>query len=689
MNRIELLSDRMISQIAAGEVVERPLSVVKELVENSVDAGASAVTVEIRDGGLSLIRVSDNGRGIPPDQARTAFLQHATSKISDFDDLVNVETLGFRGEALPSIASVSRTEMVTKAAGELAGKRIEIDGGVLAADEEIGCAEGTTVIVRNLFYNTPARLKFLKKPAHEAAAVTELMHRLAVGRPDIAFKYISNSEALLQTNGGGDLKTAVYYVLGKEISGKLLAVDSGEGARRVRGFAGKPEIARANRSYQFFYINGRYVRSELIRAAAEEAFRSMLMTGKFPVAVLSLEIPPAEVDVNVHPSKLEVRFRDEEGIFALVRGAVEDSLREFDLIPEAGAGARGGGNRGKAVLFREAAGTTVYEAEEAERGGGTLRFAQEYGRTATPDAGARKTVYAGGNAGNGATATTNTDKNAGDGAKTAANLYENTGAHEGFQADDDAKTGKNPGPREVTRGAVTDGGARADGARADRKRCDNAGLSAKPDKAADAGGEPVRRGSRFFDDYRIVGQVFATYWIIEQGDSLFFVDQHAAHERILYEKLLKRLEENSAISQRLLVPITVELGPVERQIFLDNMRIFEDFGFDFEKTGKSVVISAMPFMMKSPCDSGFFLEMLDKIGRITNAGDVVALKRGIVAAAACKAAVKANDSLGAAEAEAIVKGLLGLDDPFTCPHGRPTIIGISRREWEKKFKRII
>ncbi|MCL2461738.1 MAG: DNA mismatch repair endonuclease MutL [Defluviitaleaceae bacterium] len=687
MDCINLLPPALINQIAAGEVVERPLSVVKELAENSIDAGASAITVEIKDGGLSLIRVTDNGRGIRPEQARTAFLQHATSKIADYDDLVNVATLGFRGEALPSIASVSRMEMVTKAAGEISGRRVALDGGALEADEEIGCADGTTVIVRNLFFNTPARLKFLKKPASEAAAVSDMMNRLAIGRPDIAFKYMSNSDAALQTNGSGDLKTAIFYVLGKEISGKLLAVDSGEGLRRVGGFAGKPEIARSNRNFQFFYINGRYVKSDLLRAAVEEAFRSMLMTGKFPVAVLKLEIPPSEVDVNVHPSKLEVRFREEEAVYGLVREAVEAGLREFDLIPENGEGRAHGksGGRGVAGTFSEKAGTAVYLAVETERGGGALRFEQEKG--AGPEPVSRQhDVYSGKKPG---LREAVRDTLAGNGPREDGNAHgkpvsqmppdlrakPQTGANEALvqpatEGQNLPRQGKNP------QEAVT----------VPENNRDNATDNTDKTIIAPA---PAKRGSRFFEDYRIVGQAFSTYWIIEQGESLFFVDQHAAHERILYERLLKSLSEGETASQRLLYPINVELSPVERQIFLDNIKMFEDFGFDFDETGKCVIISAAPYVLRAPGDADFFMEMLDKIGKIKDSGDIFAIKRDIVATAACKAAVKGHDNLNEAEAEAIIRGLLSLDNPFTCPHGRPTIIETTKREWEKRFKRIV
>lgn len=597
MSKIIQLDRLLINKIAAGEVVERPLSVVKELTENAIDAGASAITVEIRDGGLAMIRVTDNGGGISPDNLPLAFARHATSKIADFDDLMSVGTLGFRGEALSSIAAVAQVEMLTKTREQNTGMRVEIHGGKLLSSKETGCADGTTVIVSNLFYNTPARRKFLKKPAAEAGYVAHCLERLALGNPALTLRYINNGQIVFQTSGNGDLKAAVLNVYGREIATKTLNVDAAESEElRLFGLAGKPEIARGNRRHGSFFINGRYIESRLVSRAIEAAYRTMLISGKFPVYALNLALPPNRLDVNVHPTKLDVRFADEEKIFSFIENALRDALEEHNLIPSARFGARSGDLR----------------LEKIGEG----------------------------------SATTLTD----------------------FSP-----------PREFAQQPLKPP------SRAPSTAPESAPLTLREDKITN---ENEESSEKIFTDYVIHGLIFQTYWLVSQGESLFIIDRHAAHERVLYENILGRAREERVHSQRLLVPISLRLTPREQEILHSNREIFERFGFEIDDDGEHPEIAAVPFLMKGPLSAAFFTDILDKMGEVGFAKTgPYAHKTEIVAMAACKAAVKAGDAPVEAEARALVEQLLELENPFTCPHGRPTIIEISKNELARRFKR--
>ncbi|MCL1878395.1 MAG: DNA mismatch repair endonuclease MutL [Defluviitaleaceae bacterium] len=596
MRKIIQLDRHLINKIAAGEVVERPLSVVKELTENAIDAGASVITVEIRDGGLSMIRVTDNGTGISPENLPLAFVRHATSKIADFDDLMRVQTLGFRGEALSSIAAVSQVEVLTKVREETAGMRVEVHGGQLLSSKEAGCADGTTIIVSNLFFNTPARRKFLKKPASEAGYVAHCLERLALANPALTLRYINNGQIVFQTSGNGDLKAAVLNVYGREFAVKTIGVDALDADAEsccLRGLAGKPEIARGNRRHGCFFINGRYVESPLISRAIEAAYKTMLPSGKFPVYVLGLTLPPTDLDVNVHPTKMDVRFADEERIFAFIENAVRDALEENNLIP--------------AVRF----------------GGG-------------------EKIGAG-------SVTTRTDLS---GLRKAPPLQK-------FEP--------------ITLALREERGA----------------ASAKSATCATSEVPSGDLGKKnFFTDYVIHGLVFQIFWLVSQGESLYIIDRHAAHERVLYENILCKSQEERVPCQQLLVPISLRLTPREQQILHDNKEIFAKFGFEIGGEFDRPEIISVPLLMKGPLSAAFFTDILDKMGEVGFVkNSPYTHKTEIVAMAACKAAVKAGDAPIEAEARELVEQLLRLENPFTCPHGRPTIIEITKNELARRFKR--
>ena len=645
MSGIVQLNQSLINKIAAGEVVERPLSVVKELTENAIDAGASVITVEIHDSGLTSVRVTDNGGGIPSEDLPLAFARHATSKISSFDDLMQVQTLGFRGEALSSIAAVSQVEMLTKTHERNTGTRVEIHGGKFISSKEIGCATGTTIIVSNLFYNTPARRKFLKKPATEAGYISSCLERLALGNPALVLRYINNGQIVFQTTGKGDLKTAVLNVYGRESATKTAAVDASVADLRLHGIVGKPEIARSNRRHGSFFINGRYIESKLITRAIESAMKTMLPSGKFPVYVLNLVMPTDALDVNVHPTKMDVRFADEEKIFSFIEDAVCDALEEHNLIPAV--------RLGDGRSFRE---KPEPEAEQIP-----LPFSNER-------------------------------KNPGSFFKTPRKSdYEN------FRPDifkiSSREFGELPQNNPMDASSLYPFSAREE---RNSEACEQRGTTKK-----------------FFTNYLIQGLIFETYWLVVQGESLFMIDRHAAHERVLYEDLLKKSQQETVAAQNLLTPLPLRLTPREKQILLDNKEIFSRFGFEIAISGGNgglslplpkggegnyptvsaendcnLEILSVPFLMKGPLSAAFFTELLDKMDDVGfNKNSPYTHKTEIIAMAACKAAIKAGDKMGADEAHALIEQLLELDNPFTCPHGRPTIIEITKNEIERRFKR--
>jgi len=643
--KINILDNQTIDKIAAGEVVERPASVVKELVENAIDAGADAVTVEIRDGGTSLIRVTDNGGGIEKSQVENAFLRHATSKISSADDLTKLVSLGFRGEALASIAAVAQVELITKTPEELTGIRYLIEGGVEKEREEIGAPGGTTLLVRNLFYNTPPRKKFLKQPRTEGSYVADLMEHLAMSNPHVSFKFLLNGQTRFYTTGSGDLREIVYRIYGKDIADALMDFHCEQDGMTVTGLLGKPVINRANRSYEIFYINGRYIRSTLISKAVEEGYREYLMQHKFPFCILHFQIDTEKIDVNVHPSKMEVRIADAPDFYDTVRESVEEALKKREMIPEVsltepekekGKAADKGGGRAKETAPEPFEKRRIARAEQAA----SIRAIYEKSRPAEANVLRQTTAYHAD--GKGAEERKGTDVQS-----AAAQMAQGQTAQ---MPQENAVTGK---PEQMT-------------------LFNDKLLSAKAK-----------------EQYEIIGQLFDTYWLISYQDKLLIVDQHAAHEKVRYERLIRRFREKEAASQQIIPPMIVTLNNQEKECLLSHREDFAALGFVIEEFGGSdYAIRGVPLDLYGYAEGTFFYEILDELSAETVAGTPESVRMRI-ATMACKAAVKGNMRMSRTEVEALIDELLTLDNPYNCPHGRPTIISMSRQELEKKFKRIV
>ena len=662
MQKIRLLDSKTINKIAAGEVVESPKSVVKELTENAIDAGASSVVVEIKDGGISYIRVSDNGCGIPKEQVKSAFLRHATSKMTQIEDLEHIFTLGFRGEALASIAAVAQVEMLTKTRDEETGTRICISAGEVEVMEDAACREGTSITVKNLFYNVPARRKFLKKPATESGYVSDLINKIALGHPEVAIQYINNGNTVLHTAGNNDPKIAVFYVYGKDAANQMLPISYQKGDYAVTGLIGKPELCRANRNYENLFINGRFIKNAVVSSAVEDAYKTKLIIGKFPVFVLNLEVEPALVDVNVHPAKLEVRFKNDDEVYEFFYHAVSKALQETVLIPRASLEKKP----------REKQPEPEQQALQEMPEKPAISEMKEEAPKAKSDESPKI---------------------------------------EGFFLSKEEKAKLNVLQKEARPSMSMPSGGRSVDELLKRKLAGSSiaqkaepYLKKEKEKQAAPKVEPVQQEKAvvvqkeleaekteekppFFRDYKIIGQVFRTYWIVEQGECLYLIDQHAAHERILYEELMRKFKEETVVSQRMLTPLMLNLTPMETEVLRDNKDLLESFGFELEDFGGRFALRSTPYLLQNPSSVGFFTEMLDRLAeeRITNVYDTKILA---VATMACKAAVKGHDVLSVREAEALIHQLLKLEHPFTCPHGRPTIIELTRYEMEKMFKRI-
>lgn len=656
MNTIKLLDKNTIDKIAAGEVVDRPASIVKELVENAIDAGATSISIEIKDGGISLIRITDNGSGIAKDQIAIAFLRHSTSKINDASDLAFIHTLGFRGEALSSIAAVSQTELCTKTKDDLTGVIYKINGGVEESLSEAGLPNGTTLIVKNLFYNTPARLKFLKSAQTEAGYVMDIVQRIALSHPEIAFKYVANGSVKLSTSGNGSLKDAVYSVFGRDITANLLQIDDSDETLSVSGFIGKPEIARGNRNFEYFFINGRYIKDKIIQKALEEAYLGYQMKGTFPFAVLNINIEPELVDVNVHPSKMEIRFFNNEVVFNSVYEIIRNRITRRENIP---------------LVSLSRANTAPPVPEE-------------YVPEPFEQAAARKpSLY-----------TDSQDF------KTIREETNYTGRYSNTlrsSADNSSYTEQLESLQSYTKAADDMDILDTDTAE-DKSFAANEGAAFTISSKLANENVPYEQSEIIIPDFvskaarkshRIVGEVFDTYWIVEYDDSMFIIDQHAAHEKVLYEKFINNLKNDKHYSQHIMPSIIVTLTQQEENILKKYMSSFTELGFEIEHFGGcEYMISAVPTDLYSLDNSILFLELLDDLSDISSkSGPEIIIDR--VATAACKAAVKGGNRLSIAEANTLIDELLSLDNPYNCPHGRPTIISMSRTELEKKFKRII
>lgn len=656
MKKIKLLDNNTINKIAAGEVVERPSSVVKELVENSIDANSTSITVEIKDGGTTLIRITDNGDGIPKDQVKTAFIRHATSKIVNIEDLENVISLGFRGEALASIASVSQVEMQTKTHNEMTGTFIEINGEELINISDCGCSEGTSIVVRNLFYNVPARRKFLKKPATESGYISDMINKIALAHPEISFKFINNESVMLHTSGNNDLKSAIFYVYGKEIAGKMLELDYNNKSFSVTGMIGKPELSRANRNYENLFINGRYIKSDVISQAIEDAYKTRLMTGKFPVFALNFSIPPSMVDVNVHPTKLEVRFHNDDEIYDFFYNAVTSAFKDKMLIPEKDWDSK------PSQAVKEFIKTLPEEKHIQQK----LEVQNDYSikpmikenqneNSFRKEASSFMDSFPIGN----------DELNP---IKKSELLYKNNVK----------SVVKEPSVSVIEKKKNISSEEKLLEDLTDKKEIQKTDIIEKKHEFVP-----------FFKDYKIIGQMFSTYWAVEQNGSIFIIDQHAAHERILFEDILNKFKSNNVVSQMLIQPVAISLTSSEKQILNENKDLIEKFGFEVEEFGgNAFAIRAVPYIFKQPSGVNFFIDIIDMLGN-ANITSVYDTKLISVATIACKAAVKANDKLSYQEAVSLIEKLLKLENPFSCPHGRPTIIEMTKYELEKKFNRIV
>lgn len=721
MREIELLSQETIDKIAAGEVVERPASVVKELVENAVDAGANAVTVEIRDGGISLIRITDNGSGIPKEQVRTAFLRHATSKIRTVDDLLTAGTLGFRGEALSSIAAVCQVELITKTAGSLTGVRYVIEGGEEKLFEEIGAPEGTTFLVRNIFYHTPVRKKFLKTAATEAGYVSDLMERLALSHPEISFKLISNRDTKLHTSGNGNRRDVIYGIYGREITSNIVAVDLKKEHMQISGFIGKPVISRGNRNYENYFVNGRYVRSAIVARAIEDAYKPFMMNHRYPFTVLMLDIDTEQVDVNVHPTKLEVRFAEQAEIYDNVSEAVKEGLLARELIPEFTIDGPQSKSGRAAGMTREGKGTAERRPQAARENAAAVMPQENAvsgnaaavpqgspvrGNTVTGNAEAA-ILQGGGLQGNtaagnaaavsqgGSVPTENPAASMPQGRPQRVSYPE---PFEKVRAQLLAES-KSPYEPKYPHMERRTGVMRPVTGNISREAAATNGASELPSNAGERDTQGAAVQMELFENrllskenqkkHRIIGQVFETYWIVEFEDKMYIIDQHAAHEKVMYERFMKELAQKKQTSQMITPPVIVSLSMQEEEMLRRHMEHFTAVGFEIEHFGgREYSVRAVPGNLYGIADRTLFIEMLDGLTDVSERASAQVICEKI-ASMSCKAAVKGNQKLSATEADALIGELLELENPYNCPHGRPTIISMTKYELEKKFKRIV
>lgn len=632
MPNIAILNQETIDKIAAGEVVERPCSVVKELVENAIDAGSTAITVEIKEGGISFIRITDNGCGIERDQVAVAFYRHSTSKIRSAEDLLTVKSLGFRGEALSSISAVARVELITKTYDELTGTRYVIEGSKELSNEEIGAPDGTTFIVKDLFYNVPARRKFLKTAQTEGSYISDMVEKLALSHPDISFKFINNNQTKLHTSGNGNRKDIIYHIFGREISSSLLEVKHECEYFKVEGFIGKPVITRGNRNYENYFINGRYVKSNILSRAIEEAYKSFLMQHQYPFTVLYFTFF-SELDVNVHPTKMELRFDNNNEIYVELCDTIYAILSHKEMIPEV------------PVDSTPAPKKIVHEYKEP------IPEPFEKRRINEVRAAESRSVYG----------------------------HSVTSAVKDYSAIEPAA--KAPAVNEQ----LTDNTSKLQNAKASASA-----LVANTGTQQTLGDyDKVFLTESAKKQFSIIGQLFKTYWLIEFEDKLYIIDQHAAHEKVLYEKTMARLANKDFTSQRISPPIVMTLDARECEMLEKYRPQIEQFGYEVEHFGgKEYMISAIPDNLFNIDMKDLFIEMLDDFSNATGrqTPDIITEK---VASMSCKAAVKGNDKLTLPEINKLIDELLSLDNPYNCPHGRPTIISMSKYEIEKKFKRIV
>lgn len=641
---INLLNQSTIDKIAAGEVVERPLNVVKELTENAIDAGAGAITVEIKDGGISFIRVTDNGCGIEKEQVKKAFLRHATSKITSIEDLDFVSSLGFRGEALSSIAAVSQMEVITKTKEELTGIRYAIAGGVEEDLEEIGAPNGTTFLVRNLFFNTPVRKKFLKQPQTEGGYVSDLMEHLALSRPDIAIKFIQNGQIKFHTSGNNNLKEVIYRIYGRDVTEALNffemeALDSSGKKIKISGFLGSPDLNRSNRNFETYFVNGRFVKNDIITKAIEEGYRTYLMQHKFPFCVLHFSIPSDMIDINVHPAKMEIRLIQGMEIYEKLSKGIQNYLKELEMIPDV-----------KLTMEKEEKEICQKAPEPFELKRSQMMLREDSGEY-------QKNITT---------------------ASAKKELPKEPNIQDFLQKISENK---------IIGGEIDGNSDNGEGIHANVIKADAHILVERPKQFNLFEENFLTKDAK--DEYQILGQIFDTYWLVAFHDKLFIIDQHAAHEKVKYERLVKELEGKQAASQMLNPPVIINLTGREEEILKEYLNYFTEFGFEIEEFGSGAyAVRSMPVDLYGCNERKLFTEILDELVENPMKGtpEVILNK---LASMACKAAVKGNHKLSETEALALIDELLTLENPYHCPHGRPTIISMSKYEIEKRFKRIL
>ena len=677
---IKVLDQATINKIAAGEVVERPSSVVKELVENAIDAGASAITVEIKDGGTTFIRITDNGAGIQKEEVPTAFVRHATSKILSVEDLLCIRSLGFRGEALASIAAVAQVECISKTATDLTGIRYEIHGSKEVAKEEIGAPTGTTIIVRNLFYNVPARKKFLKTTMTEAGYITDLIIRLALSHPDISFKYIMNGSNKIATSGNGKLQDVIYQIYGKDVSSNLLPIKRQVGDFKMEGYIGKAYVSKGNRSFEHYFINGRSIRSNIMNRAIEEGYKSFVMIHKFPFTALHLTLDSNKLDVNVHPQKMEFKYADNEQLFRFVKDTIRQALLSEEMIQDVSLRSA---KEEKEILIEQQKKQLLHVPEPFEKQARMIRTKQM----------------------------ADTDK---------TQLRESLELKSEPKASVIPEVSAEPEANVTPEVSVEPKASIAPEVSVEPKASVIPEVSAEPEASVTSEtltqpegkiypGQEVKLAEKHTSElkgtqlelpveqfmskearkkHRLIGQVFKTYWMIEYDNKLYVVDQHAAHEKVMFERLMKKMSEKTVLSQHLLPPKVLHLSGVEHITVMQNLNLFQQAGFELEDFGDdSIVLRAMPDDIMGVDPELLFQELLgvlvDNIGTLSIDFFVEKLS-----GMACKAAIKGNTTISDKEADTLIDEMLSLDNPYNCPHGRPTMIAISQYELERKFKRI-
>jgi len=647
MSKIALLDQNTIDKIAAGEVIERPASIVKELVENAIDAGANAVTVEIKEGGISFIRITDNGIGIGKEQVSLAFLRHATSKLKVLDDLTTITSLGFRGEALSSIAAVSQVELITKTHSDFTGTRYIIEGGIEKSSEDVGAPDGTTFLIRNLFYNIPARKKFLKSPVTEGNYVSNCMEQLALSHPAIAFKYVQNNQIKLHTSGNDNFKEVIYQIYGREITNNIIEIDYKDNVVQVEGYIGKPNVSRGNRKFENYYINGRYVKSNLITKAIEDGYRSFMMNHKYPFTALAITVNGEDIDVNVHPTKMEVRFDNQDAIYRSIYRLINDALTGKELIPEVSFDKKA--KKDRADSPAPIATGTVPEPFELQRRKDYEEHikANQVSNIQSPRGMIREdSVYP-------------------------------SGVIKSAQAGDrnDYRSKLSGHEAQVTTKALEEIAKSLHGERQAKQQT----LFSKDEI----------KGVTQAKQHTIIGQLFKTYWLVQVDEKLYIIDQHAAHEKVLYERLLNDMKEKKITSQYLSPAMVISVNLEQASIIETYRDTFAAFGFEIEAYGgKEFSISAVPSNLFGLNSKAIFIMMLDDL-----CNEIRGTKSKVIddklASMACRAAVKGNHVQSRIEIEHLIDELLCLDNPYHCPHGRPTIVSMSKTELEKKFKRIL